>query len=256
MLERFVLAILGQFIRFGQLTVITPGGRRVCLGVADNGPRAEITVHDRKTLRRLVTRPDLEFGEAYMDGRLTPGEEGLEPLMDLILKNSPVWAGHWTGRLTLMFGNMLSVFRHLNLPGRSRRNVAHHYDLTDELFETFLDPWRQIPVPIAIMPMTRWSLRRSPSLRVLPPSDGTFRQNRVGWHAGTCRAAQPCNLFRQDCRSSGTRWCRPCPQHRGASPRRAGEPVADTLYFSRRISAVAGTACPGHLRQGMEITGP
>ena len=33
--------------------------------------------------------------------------------------------------------------RHLNPRWRSRRNVAHHYDLTDELFETFLDPRRQ-----------------------------------------------------------------------------------------------------------------
>jgi cyclopropane-fatty-acyl-phospholipid synthase len=143
MLERFVLTILGQFIQFGQLTITTPSGRQVCLGDADNGPRAAITVHDHATLRRLVTCPDLEFGEAYMDGRLTPGAGGLEPLMDLILKNSQTWAGHWAGRLTLVFGNMLSVFRHLNQPHRARRNVAHHYDLTDELFETFLDPWRQ-----------------------------------------------------------------------------------------------------------------
>ena len=33
--------------------------------------------------------------------------------------------------------------RHLNPRWRSRRNVAHQYDLTDELFETFLDPRRQ-----------------------------------------------------------------------------------------------------------------
>ncbi|MAB19104.1 MAG: hypothetical protein CMN39_06275, partial [SAR116 cluster bacterium] len=26
---------------------------------------------------------------------------------------------------------------------KSRRNVAHHYDLSDALFDTFLDPWRQ-----------------------------------------------------------------------------------------------------------------
>jgi cyclopropane-fatty-acyl-phospholipid synthase len=45
--------------------------------------------------------------------------------------------------VTLGLGNLLAVFRHLNLPGRSRRNVAHHYDLTDDLFDCFLDPWRQ-----------------------------------------------------------------------------------------------------------------
>lgn len=53
------------------------------------------------------------------------------------------WLRHWAGRMTLGLGNLLAVFRHLNLPGRSRRNVAHHYDLTDELFDCFVDPWRQ-----------------------------------------------------------------------------------------------------------------
>jgi len=78
-----------------------------------------------------------------MDGRLTPDSGGLEPLMHLIMANSDGWSRHWAGRVTLGLGNLLAVFRHLNMPGRSRRNVAHHYDLTDELFDCFLDPWRQ-----------------------------------------------------------------------------------------------------------------
>jgi cyclopropane-fatty-acyl-phospholipid synthase len=143
MLERFVLTVLGQFIQSGQLTITVPSGRQVRLGTPGDGPAAEITVHDRATLRRLVTQPDLEFGEAYMDGRLTPGTGGLEPLMHLIMANADGWSRHWAGRVTLGLGNLLAVFRHLNMPGRSRRNVAHHYDLTDELFDCFLDPWRQ-----------------------------------------------------------------------------------------------------------------
>ena len=143
MLERFILTVLRQFIQSGQLTIIIPSGRQVQFGTPGTGPVAEITVHDQSTLRRLVTQPDLEFGEAYMDGRLTPGAGGLEPLMDLIMANSDSWSRHWVGRITLGVGNLLAAFRHLNLPGRSRRNVAHHYDLTDELFDCFLDPWRQ-----------------------------------------------------------------------------------------------------------------
>jgi cyclopropane-fatty-acyl-phospholipid synthase len=37
------------------------------------------------------------------------------------------------------WGAAKSFFRR-NDPRRSRRNVAHHYDLSDELYETFLDP--------------------------------------------------------------------------------------------------------------------
>ena len=40
------------------------------------------------------------------------------------------------------FGAVKAFFRR-NDPRRARRNVAHHYDLSDELYETFLDPDRQ-----------------------------------------------------------------------------------------------------------------
>ena len=143
MLERLALALLRRFIIAGDLTVTTPTGRHERLAGAGNGPIAEIQIHDRRTLTRLVIQPDLEFGEAYMDGRLTVGKAGLEPLIELLLVNSTSWKQHWAGRLTRRLGNILAWLRHLNPPGRSRHNVAHHYDLTDELFESFLDPWRQ-----------------------------------------------------------------------------------------------------------------
>ena len=143
MLERLALALLRRFIIAGDLTVTTPTGRHERLAGAGDRPIAEIKIHDRRTLIRLVVQPDLEFGEAYMDGRLTVGKAGLEPLIELLLLNSTSWKRHWAGRLRLRLGNMLVGLRHLNPPGRSRHNVAHHYDLTDELFDTFLDPWWQ-----------------------------------------------------------------------------------------------------------------
>ena len=143
MIERLALALLQRFIAAGTLNVTTPSGRRRRLVGSGDGPLADITIRDRRTLIRLVSQPDLEFGEAYMDGRLAVGPAGLEPLIELLMLNAQAWKRHWAGRLTLYFGNLLSWIRHLNPPGRARRNVAHHYDLTDELFNAFLDPWRQ-----------------------------------------------------------------------------------------------------------------
>ena len=143
MRERLSLALLRRFIAVGDLKITMPDGRREHLVGPDDGPSADITIHSRQTLFRLVIRPDLEFGEAYMDGRLTVGAAGLEPLVEFLVLNSQAWKHHWAGRLTLCLGNMLAGIRHLNPPGRARCNVAHHYDLTDELFESFLDPWRQ-----------------------------------------------------------------------------------------------------------------
>ena len=85
MLERLALALLRRFIIAGDLNVTTPTGRHERLAGAGDGPIAEIKIHDRRTLIRLVVQPDLEFGEAYMDGRLTVGKAGLEPLIELLL---------------------------------------------------------------------------------------------------------------------------------------------------------------------------
>ena len=37
----------------------------------------------------------------------------------------------------------LAFCKFFNLPGRTKRNVAHHYDLKDSLFSQFLDARRQ-----------------------------------------------------------------------------------------------------------------
>ena len=143
MFEFLALAIMRQFVICGTLDLTLANGPGHQLQGRSPGPHASITIHDRATFLRLVTKPDLAFGEAYMDGRISTGNGGIDALMELLMLNSRHWSRHWAGRLTLRFGNCLAWLRHLNPRWRSRRNVAHHYDLTDELFETFLDPRRQ-----------------------------------------------------------------------------------------------------------------
>ena len=94
-----------------------------------------------RAARTVAELAELCGGTVVGDGsRSIVGPAGLEPLIELLMLNAQAWKRHWAGRLTLYFGNLLSWIRHLNPPGRARRNVAHHYDLTDELFNAFLDP--------------------------------------------------------------------------------------------------------------------
>ena len=143
MFDFFAIAVIRRVIVFGTLHLTDANGVTHRLDGTCNGPDAFITVTDSRTLWRLMLQPDLAFGEAYMDNRLKVPEKGLEPLIELLMSNSSHWSCHWSGRITLALGNCMAWLRHLNLPSRSRRNVAHHYDLTYDLFESFLDPWRQ-----------------------------------------------------------------------------------------------------------------
>ena len=143
MFDFIALAIMRQFVIFGTLDLTLANGSEHRLQGRHCGPHAHITIQNMATLLRLVTKPDLAFGEAYMDGRVSTGNGDIDALMELLMLNSRHWSKHWAGRLTLRCGNCLAWLRHLNPRWRSRQNVAHHYDLTDELFETFLDPRRQ-----------------------------------------------------------------------------------------------------------------
>ena len=90
-----------------------------------------------------MLHPDLAFGESYMDGDLQIESGDIDDLMALLVANREHWQNHWLARLVLALDTRLARFSGLNFPGRAKRNVAHHYDLKDSLFDNFLDPWRQ-----------------------------------------------------------------------------------------------------------------
>ena len=60
-----------RLVRIGDLTVIDADGRTHFFSGAEVGPDVTIRLHDRALHRRIMTRPYLAFGEAYMDGTLT-----------------------------------------------------------------------------------------------------------------------------------------------------------------------------------------
>jgi cyclopropane-fatty-acyl-phospholipid synthase len=143
MFDQLALTVFSQFIVCGELALRVGDGVPVVLRGAAPGPAASIHVGDSRTLWRIVIKPDLAIGEAYMQGRLHIDNDDLEAFMHLLIANSKHWEGHWAGRLSLFISDRFAPLFHLNLLRASKRNVAHHYDLTDALFASFLDPQRQ-----------------------------------------------------------------------------------------------------------------
>jgi cyclopropane-fatty-acyl-phospholipid synthase len=78
-----------------------------------------------------------------MDDRLEIEDGTILDLLELVVGGNR-WEDGGRGRKALSKGKskLLRLFRR-NRPGKSRRNVAHHYDLRDELYELFLDEDKQ-----------------------------------------------------------------------------------------------------------------
>ncbi|MBV9859759.1 MAG: class I SAM-dependent methyltransferase [Alphaproteobacteria bacterium] len=129
-----------RVIRTGRLSLIDADGKRHLFEGAP-GKSVAIRLHDRSLHWRLAVRPRLYLPEAYMDGLLTL-EDGtsLYDLIDLLALNTEALP---IGTFDEMIGRVTRRLHQYNPIVRSRRNAAHHYDLSDQLYELFLDRDRQ-----------------------------------------------------------------------------------------------------------------
>ena len=92
---------------------------------------------------KLILDPELEFPEAYMRNEIIIENASLkEFLMDLVknLGRREVTSASYISKRIFQLWRYVSNF---NLPGKSRKNVEHHYDIGGEkgekLYDIFLD---------------------------------------------------------------------------------------------------------------------
>jgi cyclopropane-fatty-acyl-phospholipid synthase len=139
--------ILKRLVRNGVLTVIDHKGRQRRYG-SPHPDFHEVTIRlaDARVGRDMAMAPRLGVAEAFMDGRLIIEQGDILGFITLVQKNNP-WENRKSidrkGRLSRLTRGLFRQVQQFNLPGRSRRNVAHHYDLDAGLYDLFLDADRQ-----------------------------------------------------------------------------------------------------------------
>jgi cyclopropane-fatty-acyl-phospholipid synthase len=130
-----VLSVLRR-IEIGRLTLVEPDGTRLTFG--RGAPEATVAINDPRAWTHLL-RGSRGMAEAYRDGLWD------SPDLTAVIR---VGARNVTGldalrrRLTPLrepFQRGRALFRR-NTPRRSRQDIEAHYDLGNDLFETFLDP--------------------------------------------------------------------------------------------------------------------
>lgn len=138
---------LSNMVKHGVLTVTTHDGTVRRYGTPTPGyPDIAIRLADARVAREIALKPELGGGEAYMDHRLIVENDDIMGLLELIRRNAAwedgkgIGDARWTSRA---WNHLQGRLDRWNWNAKSKRNVAHHYDLDDRLYDLFLDENRQ-----------------------------------------------------------------------------------------------------------------
>jgi cyclopropane-fatty-acyl-phospholipid synthase len=129
-------AMLRRFVRVGRLTVTEEGRPAATYG---DGSGPQVTVRfARGWAPRILLNPDLALGEAYMEGGMIIEEGDLWDLCELMGRNFDQYRDP-PKLLMAVMGRISRWTQQWNDRSAARRNVAHHYDLSHDLYRRFLD---------------------------------------------------------------------------------------------------------------------
>ena len=124
----------------GKLSIRLPDDRLVVFDKEDDGPVAEIIVHDTAFARRCLAGGDVGFAESYMDGEWSTPD--LTAVLRYFSDNfDAVGQGRLArGRVLVRLINRLRHALNRNSKTGARRNIASHYDLGNDFYAAWLDP--------------------------------------------------------------------------------------------------------------------
>jgi cyclopropane-fatty-acyl-phospholipid synthase len=136
--------LVDKLLTKGRITLKAPGKEPRTYGRGE-GKHLTVRFTDRRVAFDILRNPRLGLGEAYMDGRLIIEDGTILDLLEMIV-GANRWEDKGEGRKALSKGKKLRAVKRWferNNFKRARKNVAHHYDLKDKLYELFLDEDKQ-----------------------------------------------------------------------------------------------------------------
>ncbi len=125
-------------LKDAQLTLIMPDGARHVFGEVQSDLHATIRVHEERFFTRAVFGGDDGAGDAFIDGDWSSPD--LVAVIRLAVRN--LRHLEQGSKLQSWLSRMLNYAQHLrrkNTIEGSRKNIAAHYDLSNDFFGLFLD---------------------------------------------------------------------------------------------------------------------
>jgi len=134
---------LNNLFKYDGFVLIDSNSKKFVIGNPIKEKPITIKLLDKSLNYKLLLNPDLYFGEAYTNGSLIIENGTLTEFLEIALRN--------IGRKDInIYGKMLNklkgsyrYFTNFNKGLISKKNVSHHYDISEKLYDLFLDSNRQ-----------------------------------------------------------------------------------------------------------------
>ena len=145
-MNKLMKSFTKRVIKTGSLEMVD--GKGIVHTYGDgSGRKVRVRFADKATERAVILNPELKVGECFMDGKLIVEEGTIYDFIELVLTNlnEDDRRGGRAGWMNLIAGlrYLTRRIRQHNSLSRSRKNVAHHYDLDGRLYDLFLDSDKQ-----------------------------------------------------------------------------------------------------------------
>ena len=134
-----LVSFLNNLFKKDGFVLIDANSKKYIIGTPDKTKPLTLKLLDKNLHFKLLIDPDLYFGEAYTDGSLAIENGSLTDFLELAFKNIGRNETNNYGYILNKMRGTYRYFTNFNFAKRSKKNVAHHYDISDGLYELFLD---------------------------------------------------------------------------------------------------------------------
>ena len=136
---RLLKTLLTRFVQVGTLLVVDADGNSHVFTGPRPGPKVGIRLLDKKLYRALFLHPELHAGEAYMDGTLVMEGCTIREFLEFAEINGSNLRKHPLQKVLQKSLKGIRKLHQRNDAKSARAHVHHHYDLSNELYKSFLD---------------------------------------------------------------------------------------------------------------------
>ena len=138
-----LVSFLNNLIQYDGFELVDANSKKYVIGNPIKEKPIVLKLLDQKLMQKLLINPDLYFGEAYMNGSLVIENGTITEFLDLAFRNIGRGDINFYGTVIKKIKGTFRYLTSFNKIVKSKENVAHHYDISEKLYDLFLDKNRQ-----------------------------------------------------------------------------------------------------------------